>query len=289
MAQILKGTTVRDSIADDLKKEIKTLGVKPCLVILQVGMLEESNAYIAQKQKFAELIGAEIIHKRYEVDASQDFIITNIEQLNKDEKINGIILQLPIPEHLNPGQIIDRISPAKDVDGLTATNLKLLAQNNPQGFVPATTKGVLTLLDAYNIDLAGKKALMIGRSMLVGKPTALALVNRNATVRIAHSKTEDLKSETLDADIIVVAIGKPRYITAEYVKAGQVIVDVGINLDKVGLKEEISGKAKLIGDVDFENVQNIVSAISPVPGGVGAMTVASLFQNLVEAAKRQNS
>jgi len=287
MALLLDGKKVRDAISKELQKEIEELGVKPCLVILQVGDLEESNAYISQKQKFAELVGAAVIHKRYEKDVSQDFIIADVENLNADEGVHGIILQLPIPAHLNAGKIIDHIAPAKDVDGLTATNLKLLAQNNAEGFVPATTKGVLALLDAYKIELAGKKVLMVGRSMLVGKPTALALLNKNASVTVAHSKTADLKKETLAADIIVVAIGKPRYITSEYVRSGQVIVDVGINLDTVGLKEEIPGKRKLVGDVDFDAVKDIVSAISPVPGGVGAMTVASLFENLVEACKRQ--
>ena len=189
--------------------------------------------------------------------------------------------------HLNAGDIIDEISSEKDVDGMTSTNLKKLAQNRADGFVPATTSGILSLLDHYEISLEGKKVLMVGRSMLVGKPTALALLNRNATVSIAHSKTENLPELARAQDVVIVAIGNPRFFTEEYFSSNQIVIDVGINLEKVGLKEEIEGpqKTKLVGDIDFENVKEIVGAISPVPGGVGAMTVAALFQNLVKAAK----
>jgi 5,10-methylene-tetrahydrofolate dehydrogenase/methenyl tetrahydrofolate cyclohydrolase len=286
MKLLLDGKAVRNGVSARLKEHISKSEDRPCLVILQIGNLEESNAYIGQKKKFGEAVGAQVFHKKYPEYVSQAEVIADIEALNNDQKAHGIILQLPIPASLNAGEIIEHINPAKDVDGLTATNFKLLAQNNPKGFVPATTKGVLALLKQYQIELKGKKVLMIGRSMLVGKPTAIALLNEHATVTIAHSKTADLKKETLAADIIIVAIGKARYIGADYVRAGQVIVDVGINLDSVGLKEEISGKRKLVGDVDFDAVKDIVDAISPVPGGVGAMTVASLFENLVEAWER---
>ncbi len=286
--KILDGKIVKAKIAEHLKTEVAALSVKPKMVILQVGDLPESNAYIAQKKKFAEEIGVEVVHQTYAEDVTSFEIIVDIRKLNIDPDVHGIILQLPVSGHLNAGDIIDEINPAKDVDGMTSTNLKKLAQNREDGFVPATTSGIMSLLDFYGVDLEGKKALMVGRSMLVGKPTVLALLNKNATVSIAHSKTKNLPQLMREQDIVIVAIGNPRFMTEEYFSAGQVVVDVGINLEKVGLKEEIEGpqKTKLVGDVDFENVKEIVEAISPVPGGVGAMTVAALFQNLVKAASK---
>jgi methylenetetrahydrofolate dehydrogenase (NADP+)/methenyltetrahydrofolate cyclohydrolase len=287
MTLLLNGKIVRDEIAARLKEKVASFKEKPVLAIIQIGEVEESSAYITQKKKFADEIGATVRHIKLPLEIAQDEVIQQIELLNIEKGLHGIILQLPVPATLNAGEIIERIEPLKDVDGLTATNMKLLAQNNPKGFVPATTKGVMALLEYYKIPLEGKKVLMIGRSMLVGKPTALALLNKNATVKVAHSKTVDLMKETQEADVIIVAIGKPRFIGADFVKAGQVIVDVGINLDKVGLKEEIGSQIRLVGDVDFDAVKDIVQAISPVPGGVGAMTVASLFENLAEAYIKQ--
>ena len=288
MTTILNGKIVRDEIAARLKEKVAGFTKKPVLAIIQVGKVEESSAYISQKKKFADEIGAIVQHIELPLDVSQDEVIAKIDELNHNESIHGIILQLPVPQELKSVDIIDYIDPLKDVDGLTSVNMKLLEEDDPRGFVPATTKGVMSLLDYYHIDVAGKKILMIGRSRLVGKPTAQALINRKALVTVAHSQTLDLMKETHNADVIIVAIGKPRYIGAEFLKAGQIVIDVGINLDTIGLKEEIPGKRKLVGDVDFESVKDIVAAISPVPGGVGAMTVASLFENLVVAYEKQN-
>jgi len=287
MKTLLDGKIVRDSMVEKMRADVAGLGVKPCLVILQVGEVEESNAYIGQKKKFGASIGVEVVHTKYAETVTEAELIADIKKLNADKKVHGIILQLPIPENLRAATIIDAIDPIKDVDGLTSANLKLLARNDSAGLVPATTKGILALLDYYHIEIAGKRAVMVGRSMLVGKPTALALLNRHATVTIAHSKTQNLAELTRMADILVVAIGKPKFITAEYVREGQIVIDVGINMEKIGLKEEIQDekpKVRLVGDVDFENVKDVVGAISPVPGGVGAMTVAALFENVLEAA-----
>ena|SRR3989344_33001 len=277
MSQILDGKALRDEILDDLKNQISKLDQKPELVIIQVGDLAESNTYIEQKIKFGEKIGAIVTHKKLPLDIAEPELIGQIQLANDDENVNGIIIQLPIPQSLNKEKIIDSISPQKDVDGQTAISIKSLVVGSPT-FIPATTKGVITLLDANKIDPSGKHVVVVGRSTLVGKPTALALLNRDATVTIAHKKTQNLQAITKSADIIVVATGKPKLITKDYVSENQIIIDIGITV--------VDGK--LVGDVDFENVKDLVAAISPVPGGAGPMTVASLFQNLLEAYQKQS-
>lgn len=301
---LLDGKKLRDMTADRLKDEVaeavSTSGVsQPQLAILQVGDLAESNSYIAQKKLFAEKIGAKVLHIVHPDKISEDDLIAEIQKLNRDEKVHGIIVQLPIPAELNKQNIIDAIDPIKDVDGLTATNVKRLLANDEQAIVPATVLGVMSLLEHYNIPIDGKKVTIVGRSMLVGKPLAFALLNENATVTICHRHTENLKKEARKADILVVAAGSPHLITKDHVREGQVIVDVGINfvetekttktasLSPQHKPEDEIPKKHMVGDVDFENVKSIVSAISPVPGGAGPMTVASLFQNLVRAWKVQ--
>ena len=228
--------------------------------------------------------------------------------LNSQFDVTGIIVQLPIPIHLDKDAIIDAIDPKKDVDGLTSTNLKLLWENKSEGYLPATTKGILTLCDFYKIPTGAKKVVVVGRSFLVGKPTALAFLNHDATVTVCHKETRNLKAETRNADILVVAVGKPNLITKDHVKPGQVVIDVGINVvngqhprgeiktkpgehpgGEKGLSkpETEPSNRRIVGDVDFDNVSKIVQAITPVPGGIGPMTVASLFENLLEAYKRQ--
>lgn len=280
MAQILDGRIPRDQIILRLKKRVQLLNPKPALAIVQVGNRAESNAYIKQKKIFAEKIGVVVKHLQLASNISERSLLEKIKKLNKDSSVHGVIVQLPISEHLNELDIIKAINPQKDVDGLTPGSK----------FVPATAKGILSLLDFYEFKLKGARAVVVGRSMLVGKPTALALLNRDVTVTVAHKQTKNLKEVTKTADILVVAIGDPKFIDSKYVKKGQVVVDVGINTKKLSLKEEIAtGKSQvLVGDVNFEKVKGIVRAISPVPGGVGAMTVASLFENLVEAYKLQN-
>lgn len=283
MTQILDGKVVRDEIAQDLKSIIYNLKSKPRLVIIQVGDNPQSNAYIGQKIKFGEKIGAIVELKKFPADVSQKDLEIKIQNLNSDSSVHGIIIQIPIPTHLDKDTLIDLINWRKDVDGLSAISLKLLSEGNPAGYVPATTKGVLTLLGHYKIPVAGKKVVIVGRSFLVGKPTALAMLNRDATITICHSKTVDLKAETKNADILIVAIGKPNLIGKEHVSPKQIIIDVGINV------EEKDGNRRLVGDVNFDDVSKIVSAITPVPGGIGPMTVASLFENLLEAYNKQDA
>src|SRR3989338_2270056 len=294
MAKILDGKVVNEKIAEQLRTEIAKRRTKPKLVIIQVGDLPESNAYIARKIAFGQKIDAVVDHQRFDEKVTQEKLITHISSLNTDPGITGIIVQMPLPSHLDKDKIIDTIVPTKDVDGLTSTNLKLLWENRPEGYTPATTKGVLTLLDYYNIPIAGKHIVVVGRSFLVGKPTALAFLNSDATVTIAHSKSKNLPSITKTANILVVAAGKAKLIGRNHVSSGQVVVDVGINVvnnQKLETRNQKPGTEphdrKIVGDVDFESVRKIVTAITPVPGGIGPMTVASLFENLLETYKSQ--
>jgi methylenetetrahydrofolate dehydrogenase (NADP+)/methenyltetrahydrofolate cyclohydrolase len=300
---LLDGKKLRDLTASRLKDEIveclaESAAPIPQLAIIQIGDLAESNSYITQKKLFAEKIGAKVLHKIHPNKVSEGDLITEIEKLNKDKKVHGIIVQLPIPEGLDKQKIIDAIEPTKDVDGLTAINVKRLSANDKQAIVPATVLGVISLLEHYEIPIEGKKVVVVGRSMLVGKPLALALLNKNATVTICHRHTQNLEEHTQQADILIVAAGCANLITKDHIKEGQVIVDIGINfVDKENTVQKISPignkpeneipKKRMVGDVDFEAVKDIVSAISPVPGGAGPMTVASLFHNLVETWKMQ--
>ena len=283
MPIILDGRVVRDSIKTKLAARIGAFSVKPKLAILQIGSVANTEAYVRQKKLFGESIGALVEHRKYEQSVSEESLLSDIQKLNADTSVHGIILQIPIPAHLDKNALIEAIDPKKDVDGLHSKNLKLQWEHNPSGFVPATARGILTLLDHYKIPISGKHVVVIGRSSLVGKPTALALLERDATVTVCHSKTENLAEVTRRADILVVAAGHPNLITSDFVSDRQTVIDVGINL--VGgnkLEEEIVG-GRLVGDVDFEPVSKVVHAISPVPGGVGPMTVASLFENLLAA------
>lgn len=270
---LLDGKIARNSLASELKKMISNLPIKPKLAIIQVGDRKESNTYITQKKIFAEKIGAEVNHIKFLENVSEDEVCVEIQKLNKDNSVHGIVVQLPLPLDLDKNIIIQNIDPLKDVDGLTSVNTKLL-WSNERGHIPATARGILTLLDYYKIPIKGKKVVVVGRSELVGKPVAMALLNRDATVTVCHLETENIKLETQRADILVVAAGDPEFITKDFVKEGQVVVDVGISV----LQDK-----RLVGDVKFDDVKGIVSAISPVPGGVGPMTVLSLFQNLLDA------
>ncbi len=273
MAQLLDGKAVRDVLSAELSAKIKTLKSAPTLVIIQVGDRPDSTSYINQKKLLAKKIGAKVMHKHYADSVAQAEILKDIQDFNINDSVHGIIIQLPLPESLDKGALIETVAPGKDVDGLTAANAKFLLESNARGIMPATTRGIISLLEYYKISIAGRRVTVVGRSSLVGKPTAIALLNRNATVTIAHSKTADLKTVCKEAEILIVAMGKAKFITADFVSPGQTVIDVGINaLD-----------GKMVGDVDFAGVQSIVAAISPVPGGVGPMTVVSLFQNLVDA------
>ncbi|HZS43172.1 MAG TPA: bifunctional 5,10-methylenetetrahydrofolate dehydrogenase/5,10-methenyltetrahydrofolate cyclohydrolase [Candidatus Paceibacterota bacterium] len=297
MAKILDGRVVRDKFAADLKRKIAKLDQKPTLAIVQIGNLAQSSAYIRQKKLFGEKIGAKVTHLKFSATIAQSKLIKVIEKLNKDRRIDGIIIQLPIPRHLNKSEIIETILPEKDVDGLHSKNVKKLWTGEDDGLIGATPRGILNLIKYYRIPIRGKRAVVVGRSALVGRPTAALLLKEGATITTAHRQTKDLAAQTRQADLLVVAAGVPNLIGSRHVKKGQVIVDVGINLiagrpsskknKKITkLQEEISAP-KMVGDVDFKNVSKIVKAISPVPGGVGPMTVAALFQNLVETNMRK--
>ena len=277
--KILNGKIVRDSIAAKMVREIKKLQVQPKLVIIQVGNDVASSVYVRQKKLFGEKLGFFVEYVQYEKGIAQNELTANIADFNSRRDVHGIIVQLPLPKKLDALAVIEAIDPKKDVDGMHSENLRLLLEGRDGGFVPATTKGILSLLDFYKLPIAGKKVVIVGRSLLVGRPTALALLNRDATVLMCHSKTKNLSEETKSADILIVAIGKPHFITKKFVKAGQVIIDVGISRVEGGI----------FGDVDFASVSKIARAITPVPGGVGPMTVVSLFENVLLACRRQQA
>jgi methylenetetrahydrofolate dehydrogenase (NADP+)/methenyltetrahydrofolate cyclohydrolase len=287
MPKILDGKIVRDEIMTDLKKQIGEFKTVPNLAIIKIGDNPDSAIYVKNKINFARKIGVNAYVVSFpENDPSkitQEMLLAGIEKLNKDDSVNGIIVQSPLPAGLDWFQAVEKVAPEKDVDGLCSVNVKNLMDNDKKALVPATARGVLSLLNYYKISVKGKKVVVMGRSNLVGKPVAALMVNNGATVTVVHSQTLDPDRITREADILIVAIGKPEYVGAEFVKEGQVIIDIGIST-----VINSDGTKKIYGDVDFESVKDIVSAISPVPGGVGPMTVAFLFQNLVDAFEGQN-
>jgi methylenetetrahydrofolate dehydrogenase (NADP+)/methenyltetrahydrofolate cyclohydrolase len=277
MSKILSGIEVRDFKVSKLKTEFKTLDFVPCLAIVQVGSRPDSTAFIRAKQNLAKKleVGTKLIN--LEENISTDAIIELIQSLNTDNSINGIIVQLPLPSHINAYEVIESIDPKKDVDAMTSLNVKNWLLGKEGCLWPATARGLIEMFGYYNIDLAHKNVVIIGRSLLVGKPIAMMCLSQNATVTVCHSQTLNIKEKTKTADIIIVATGCKRLLTADYVKAGQIIIDVGISKNDEG---------SLVGDVDFDTVSNIVEAITPVPGGVGPMTVLGLFENLLQVCKK---
>jgi methylenetetrahydrofolate dehydrogenase (NADP+)/methenyltetrahydrofolate cyclohydrolase len=283
MTTILDGKKVRDARKEVLMAKIKEFtlgsgGVLPCLAIVQVGDRADSSTYINAKKKFAKEIGAEAVHTKFVETVSEENVLREIENLNNDPRVHGIIVQLPLPMTMDKDIILDSIFPEKDVDGLCAENSKKWLEGRADAIWPATTRGIAEILDASSISLEGKDVVVIGRSFLVGKPTAEMCLSRNATVTVCHSKTPDLIAATSQADVIIVAAGKPRLIGASHVKAGQTVIDVGTTPDPV--------TGKIVGDVDFDAVSKVLGdtgMISPVPGGVGPMTVLALFENLIDA------
>lgn len=268
----LKGKDLRDKLLISLKEQIKSVPTQLGLAVIQVGNDEASKVYVRQKEKLALEMDYKFIHKVFDENVSQDDVLSYIHELNEDDTIDGILVQMPLPKHLNTTEIQNTISPNKDVDGLTFINAGKLVQNI-ESLVPCTPKGIIDILDEYQIPVEGKKVVVIGRSILVGKPIANMLTNRNASVSVCHSKTYDISSYTKNADIIVVAVGKAKFLTKDMVSPDTVIIDVGIN--------RIDGK--LIGDVDYDNVSSLASHITPVPGGVGPMTVYELMHNVYVA------
>ena len=269
---ILDGKRIKEEKLIDIKKEIESLDRRPGIAVIQVGNNEASNVYIKNKENTAKKLGCEFTHIKFKEEVTEDEILTKIDELNDDKNIDGVLIQMPIPKHLNTSLIQNRVNPNKDIDGLTDLNAGLLVHNK-MCHVPCTPKGILEMVNYYNIELKGKHVVVVGRSELVGKPLINLMLNNNATVTVCHSYTSNLKSITSLADILIVAIGKERMITSDMVKDGAVVIDVGIN--------RVDGK--LYGDVDFENVKDKCSYITPVPGGVGQTTVLSLYQNLLKA------
>ncbi len=277
MSKIIDGKRISGEIKDELKEKVDKLKVKPTLVVISVGDNPASKVYVGQKEKCANYIGINYEHKHYD-SISDDELVKVIDKLNKDKKINGIIVQLPLPDGMDETRIVNTIVPEKDVDGLTYLNAGLLL-NNKTSMVSCTPKGIMELLKREKVNLVGVNAVVIGRSILVGKPMMNLLINANATVTLCHSKTKDLDKITRKADVLVVAIGKKHFVTRDMVKRGAVVIDVGIN--------RVDGK--LFGDVNYDDVYSKVKKITPVPGGVGPMTVVMLMKNVIEAYEKQNS
>ena len=280
MAQIIDGKKISQDIKDELKEKVTALkdtGTEVALAVIQVGNDPASSVYVRNKQKACEYIGIRSLSYELPEETTEDALIELIEKLNKDETVNGILVQLPVPKHIDPDKIIRTISPEKDVDGFHPQNVGKLVIGE-EGFVSCTPAGVIQLLKRSGIEISGKNCVVVGRSNIVGKPMALLMLRENATVTIAHSKTKNLKELCQTADILIVAIGKPQFITADYVKEGAVVIDVGIHRDE---------NNKLCGDVRYEEVAEKASAITPVPGGVGPMTIAMLMSNCVESLDRE--
>jgi methylenetetrahydrofolate dehydrogenase (NADP+)/methenyltetrahydrofolate cyclohydrolase len=279
--EILDGKYISSVMLQNLKTEIQKYlqeGKRaPRIDILLVGDDYASQMYVNMKEKKALDLGILVNIHTFDKEILQAQLIKLIKELNNENEVDGIMVQLPMPEHINESEVLESILPSKDVDGLTSTNLGKLFKNDSSAIPPATAKGVIKLLNNYNVQIEGKRAIVIGRGDISGLPIAAMLQNRNATVTICHSHTQGLKDICKDADILVSSIGRAEYINSEYVKNGGVVIDVGTNRNSEG---------KLVGDVDFNSVKDIVGYITPVPGGVGPMTIACLFDNLIEMYKR---
>lgn len=276
MAQIIDGKVISKQIKDELKETVAKLkeeGVNICLAVIQVGNDAASSVYVGNKKKACAYIGIE--SRAYELPESttEEELLALIQELNHDDSVNGILVQLPVPKHINEDKIIRAISPLKDVDGFHPMSVGALSIGQP-GYVSCTPAGIIQLLKRSGITIEGKECVVIGRSNIVGKPMAMLLLRENGTVTVCHSRTKDLKEVCRRADILVVAIGKPKMIDASYIKEGAAVIDVGIHRD---------ADNKLCGDVDFESASKVAGAITPVPGGVGPMTIAMLMHNCVES------
>jgi len=287
MAKILEGRTLSQNLMETLAEKVKSFEVSPTLVIFQVGDNKASNLYIEKKKEFGSKIGVNVKHIKLPENVSLGDFEKQIERENNDPDVHGVIVQLPLPANFDSDRLVEKINPKKDVDGLTGENVKKLLTNDKDAIVPATARGVISLIDFYGIPLEGKNVVVIGRSALVGKPVAMSFVNRNSTVTICHRKTQNLKEITKRAQILVTAMGSPQFIDKEFVSEGQTIIDIGINtVSGSKMEEEVNVAKKVVGDVKFEEVKDIVEAITPVPGGIGPLTVASLFQNLLDCYQK---
>lgn len=277
MAKLIDGKAISAEVKNELKEKVaayKEKGISITLAVIQVGCDPASTVYVGNKKKACEYIGINSLAYELPEETTQEELLGIIRELNDRQDVNGILVQLPLPKHIDEDLVIKTISPAKDVDGFHPQSVGALSIGQ-KGFVSCTPAGVIELLKRNNIEIEGKECVVVGRSNIVGKPMALLLLRENGTVTVCHSRTKNLKEVTKRADILIVAIGKPKFINADYVKEGAVVIDVGIHRD---------ANNKLCGDVDFASVEPVASAITPVPGGVGPMTIAMLMNNCVEAA-----
>lgn len=276
---------IKEQIALDAAEFTTQSGRKPHLVAILVGNDGGSETYVASKMRNCQLVGFESTNIRYDETITEEELIAKVKEINQDESIDGLIVQLPLPKHIDPDKVTEAIDYRKDVDGFHPINLGRMQRNLPC-FIPATPYGIMLMLDYYKIDTAGKHAVVVGRSNIVGSPMSILLARNanpgNCTVTLTHSRTKDLKTEVLRGDIVVAAIGRKNFVTADMVKDGAVVIDVGINRET---STETKSGFKLYGDVDFENVAPKASWITPVPGGVGLMTIVGLLKNTLEAAK----
>ena len=271
-AKIIDGKKIADSILEDLRKRVKDSKEKPGLAIVLVGNNPASEIYVSSKLKKAESAGFCVEKHALSEKITQNELLNLVDELNQNKQIHGFIVQLPMPKQINENMIIDSILPHKDVDGFTPVNLGNLVNDNNM-LLPATARACMELIKSTGVEIKGKNAVVVGRSNIVGKPTALLLLQENATVTICHSKTRNLAEHTKNADILVVAVGKPKFVKKDMIKPGAVVIDVGIN--RVG--------GNIVGDVDFENAREVAGFITPVPGGVGPMTIAMLLDNTLKA------
>jgi len=279
MAEIIDGKKVsehiRSQIAEGVEKLKQETGITPGLAAVLVGDDPASEIYVRNKRGACSNAGIYSEEHKLPLETTEEELLTLVDKLNNDPKIHGILVQLPLPDHINVTRVLRAVSPLKDVDGFHPYNVGLLVEGNPR-FIPCTPHGIIKMLEFYNIDISGKQVVVVGRSNIVGKPVSMLLLHRHATVTVCHSRTKPLDEVTRRADILVAAIGRANFITADMVKEGAVVVDVGINRNEEG---------KLTGDVDFEAVSQKASYITPVPGGVGPMTISMLLWNTLESAK----
>ena len=290
MTKIIDGKEIAQNLRNSLKKEISELKVKyssiPGLAVVQVGNVAASSVYVKAKTKSANEVGINVIDHHLNESTSQETLLKLIDKLNNQKNVNGILVQLPLPQHIHEQTILDSIHPNKDADGFHPLNvgkLSIASHNDENLLIPCTPYGCLLMLKGLKVELSGKNAVVVGRSNIVGKPMAQLLIKESCTTTIAHSKTKDLPDVCKQADIIIAAAGRPQMIKAEWIKKGAIVIDVGINRIECKINGEI--KNKLVGDVDFQEAEKIASAITPVPGGVGPMTIACLLRNTTIAFK----
>lgn len=281
MAELLKGAAVVAAMNEKLSAEVaelKAKGVNPTLAILRVGERDDDISYEKGAMKRCETVGVAVRNVVLPADVSQDELMKNVEALNDDKNVHGVLIFRPLPKHLDEEAVRKALKPEKDVDGITDGSLAGVFTGSGEGFAPCTAQACMEILDYYKVDCKGKRAVVIGRSLVVGKPAAIMLMSRHATVTVCHTRTVDMPSVTRTAEILIVAAGKANAVTKEYLAPGQIVVDVGINMTDEG---------KLCGDVKFDDAEPIVGAITPVPGGVGTVTTSVLVSHVVEAAKKQ--